>query len=128
MNIGGKIKKLRTERKLSMRELAEQLGITHAHISKLESEKSSPSVDLLQTIADYFSVDISYFFIKQSDLDGFTDNERDLLMEKDLSLESIKEKYNLKIDGRTATDEEIEKVIEYVRALRIINQNKTPKR
>ena len=125
MNIGERIKKLRTERKLSMRELAEKIGITHAHISKLENEKSSPSVDLLQNIADYFNVDISYFFIKDDELDGFTDNERDLLMEKDLSIEAIKEKYNLVIDGRTATDEEIEKIVEYVKALRIMKQNQS---
>jgi transcriptional regulator with XRE-family HTH domain len=125
MNLGGKIKKLREERKLSMRELGERVGVSHAHISKLESGINSPSVDLLQKLADFFDIDITYFFMKQKDLDMFSEIEQELLKERDLSVDSLKEKYNLIIDGKQTTEAEIEKMVEYLRALRIINQKES---
>lgn len=119
MNIGLRLKKLRTERNISMRELAEKLGVTHAHISKVESSKVSPSVDFLQSAADFFGKHISYFFIEGS---SFNDTEKALLFEKDLSLENIKEKYPITIDNKPASDEEIAKMIEHVRILRQIDK------
>jgi len=125
VNIGGKINKLRMEKNLSMRALGERIGISHAHISKLESGINSPSVDLLEKLADFFDVDITYFFIKQKELDSFSDTERNLLKERNLTVKALKEKYNLVIDGKEASDEEIEEMIKYVRALRIMNTNES---
>jgi transcriptional regulator with XRE-family HTH domain len=123
MDIGQKINQLRVEKKLSMRELGEKIGITHSHISKLESGINSPSVELLEKLAQFFDIDISYFFAK--DDEGFTKNERDLIHEQDLALESLKENYNLEIDGKPATNEEIEKMIEYVKIYRLMKQNES---
>jgi transcriptional regulator with XRE-family HTH domain len=111
--IGQKIKMLRTEKKLSMRELGEKVGVSHAHISKLEKGINGPSVDLLEKIAHYFNIDMSHFF---------TENEKDLINERDLSLESLKENYNLEIDGKPATDEEIEEMIKHIKLYRIMKQ------
>lgn len=66
MNIGEAIKKLRLENKMSMRELAERVNVTHAHISKLEGGLTSPSVDFIETLAAFFNVPISYFFEEES--------------------------------------------------------------
>jgi transcriptional regulator with XRE-family HTH domain len=118
MNIGEKIKKLRTDKNIGVRELADDLGVSHAHISKLESGKSGASVEFLEKIAKYFHLHISYFFLDDEDQDPFTKSEQDLLFEKDLSLENIKQNYNLHIDGEPATDEEIEKMLEYIRFIR----------
>ena len=124
MNIGEKIKKLRTRKDLSMRELGEQIGVSHAHISKLESGINSPSVDLLEKLAEYFNIDISYFFSKDEEI--FDKDQQELLYERDLSLEVIRDKYNLEIDGKPATDEEIEKMIEYIKIYRLMKQNESP--
>jgi transcriptional regulator with XRE-family HTH domain len=124
MNIGEKIKKLRTRKDLSMRELGEQIGVSHAHISKLESGINSPSVDLLEKLAEYFNIDISYFFSKDEEI--FDKDQQELLYERDLSLEVIRDKYNLEIDGKPATDEEIEKMIEYIKIYRMMKQNESP--
>lgn len=117
--IGQKINNLRTEKKLSMRELGERIGVSHAHISKLEKGINTPSVDLLEKIAECFNIDVSYFFTKE---ELFTEDENGLLHERDLSLESLKDKYNLEIDGKPATDEEIEEMIKYVKAFRLMKQ------
>jgi transcriptional regulator with XRE-family HTH domain len=124
MNIGEKIKKLRTRKDLSMRELGEQIGVSHAHISKLESGINSPSVDLLEKLAEYFNIDISYFFSKDEEI--FDKDQQELLYERDLSLEVMRDKYNLEIDGKPATDEEIEKMIEYIKIYRLMKQNESP--
>jgi transcriptional regulator with XRE-family HTH domain len=118
MNIGEKIKKLRAEKNIGVRELADDLGVSHAHISKLESGKSGASVEFLEKVAKYFHLHISYFFMEDEEQDQFTKSEKDLLFEKDLSLENIKGNYNLHIDGEPATDEEIEKMLEYIRFVR----------
>jgi transcriptional regulator with XRE-family HTH domain len=120
MDIGQKINQLRVEKKLSMRELGEKIGITHSHISKLESGINSPSVELLEKLAAFFNIDISYFF---SEDEGFTKSESDLLYERELSIESLKKNYNLEIDGKPATDEEIEEMIKYIRYYRFSKQN-----
>jgi transcriptional regulator with XRE-family HTH domain len=125
VNIGQKINKLRTEKNLSMRELGEQVGVSHAHISKLESGINSPSVDLLEKLAEFFHIDISYFFAKEEE-ELFKEGQKDLLFERDLSLELLKGKYNLEIDGKPATDEEIEKMIEYIKIYRLMKQNESP--
>lgn len=121
MDIGAKINKLRLEKKLSMRELGEKIGISHAHISKLESGINSPSVDLLEKLADFFNIDITYFFSNEED-ENFLENESEIIYEHDLSLESLKGKYNLNIAGRPATDEEIEEVIKHIKLYRIMKQ------
>ncbi|MGZ7119963.1 MAG: helix-turn-helix domain-containing protein, partial [Methanobacterium sp.] len=113
--IGLKIKTLRTEKKLSMRELGEKIGVSHAHISKLEKGINGPSVDLLEKIAQCFDIDISYFFSKVEEGD-------EVMYERDLSLESLKHKYNLEIDGKPATNEEIEEMIKHIKLFRIMKQ------
>lgn len=120
MDIGQKINQLRVEKKLSMRELAEKLGISHAHISKLESGINSPSVELLEKLAEFFDIDVSYFFSKEDE--GFTLNESNVLYSTDLSVESLKENFNLEIDGKPASDEEIEEMIKHIRLYRLMKQ------
>ncbi|MBU8770285.1 helix-turn-helix domain-containing protein [Cytobacillus oceanisediminis] len=119
MNIGEKINKLRTEKKLSMRELGEKIGVSHAHISKLESGISSPSMELLKKLSDFFDIDVSYFV---SDESVFTTEEKNVLKEKELSIEHLKEHYNLVIDGKPATEEEIQRMIEHVKLYRLMKQ------
>lgn len=123
MRIGQKVSKLRKDKKMSMRELGEKVGVSHAHISKLESGLNSASLDLLEKIAEYFNIDVSYFFTQ--DEEALSDEEPNIIYERDLSLESLKGKYNLEIDGIPATDEEIEKMVEYIKVLRMINKNQS---
>jgi transcriptional regulator with XRE-family HTH domain len=123
MNIGQKINKLRMDKNLSMRELGDKVGVSHAHISKLESGINSPSVDLLEKLAEYFNIDISYFFISEEEEKMFSESERSLLYDRDLSTESIKKSYKL-IDEIEPTDEEIKMMTDYIKSLRTYAKNK----
>lgn len=61
MNIGEKIKQLRTEKNLTQPQLAEAIGIEQSYLSKLENDKSIPSADIFQAILKAFAIDVSRF-------------------------------------------------------------------
>lgn len=61
MNIGEKIKKLRTDRNLTQPQLAEAIGIEQSYLSKLENDKSVPSADIFQAILRALAVDTREF-------------------------------------------------------------------
>ena len=61
MNIGEKIKQLRTEKNLTQPQLAEVIGIEQSYLSKLENDKSVPSADIFQAIIQALSVDVGTF-------------------------------------------------------------------
>lgn len=52
----------------------------------------------------------------------FTESEGKLITEKELSIEALKDKYNFVIDGKQATDDEIEEMIKHVKLFRIMKQ------
>lgn len=49
--IGEKLKTLRTEQNLSVRQLAEKTGVNISNISRIETGKISPTVDVLDRLA-----------------------------------------------------------------------------
>lgn len=58
MTFGQKLKKLRTDGKLTQEQLADLIYVTRTAISKWETDKGYPSIDSLRAIADFFSVTI----------------------------------------------------------------------
>ena len=61
-DIGIKIKHLRIDKDLSQEQLAEQVGMSREHLSCLECGKYSIHVSNLYKIADFFEIDMKYFF------------------------------------------------------------------
>ena len=66
--IGVHLRELRSRRKLTMRELAARSGVSHATISLVERDKTSPSVDTLAAMLDALGTTLVGFFdeIRQS--------------------------------------------------------------
>lgn len=60
--IGLHIKELRNRRKLTVRELATRSGISHATISLIERDRTSPSVDTLSAMLDALGTTLVGFF------------------------------------------------------------------
>lgn len=58
MEFGEKLQELRKRRGLTQEELAESLYVSRTAISKWESGRGYPSIDLLKEISSYFSVTI----------------------------------------------------------------------
>ncbi|MBI5303412.1 MAG: helix-turn-helix transcriptional regulator [Chloroflexi bacterium] len=54
---GGKLRILRTQRKMTLQELAAALGYTtHSYLSEIEVGKKQPTVNLVLDIAELFQV------------------------------------------------------------------------
>ncbi|WP_321794671.1 cupin domain-containing protein [Caballeronia sp. J97] len=64
LDIGNRLKELRTAHKLSIRGLAEAAGLTHSTIAQIEANKVSPSVSSMKRILNVLNVPLSEFFAK----------------------------------------------------------------
>lgn len=62
VNVGRCLRKLRAERGLSIRALAQQSGLNVNTLSMIENSKTSPSVSTLQQVAAALSAPITAFF------------------------------------------------------------------
>lgn len=67
VDVGSRLKALRTERNLSQRDLAASSGVTNGMISMIEQNKHSPSVATLNRITDALGVSFSDFFSSGSE-------------------------------------------------------------
>jgi len=52
MTVGDRIKELRLLNKMTQSELAERVGLTYVQIGRYEKQKSNPSADVLQRLAE----------------------------------------------------------------------------
>lgn len=62
MSIGRNVRRIRKEKGFSIMDLKEKTGLSKSTISDLENDKSSPTIDTLQKIADALGVDVRDFF------------------------------------------------------------------
>lgn len=63
LQIGLILHRLRSEKGLTLQELAKMTSLTAAYISKLENEKVSPSINTLKKLADALNVSLTEFFV-----------------------------------------------------------------
>lgn len=68
-NVSQRLRELRTQRRLSLRALAERSGLSVNTLSLIENDKSSPSVATLQQAATALGVPISAFFATSADVE-----------------------------------------------------------
>ncbi|MCL2846394.1 MAG: helix-turn-helix domain-containing protein [Firmicutes bacterium] len=57
-----RLKELRTEKGLSLRKMASDLGIHHTSLGDYENSISQPNMEMLLKIAKYFGVTIGYLY------------------------------------------------------------------
>lgn len=74
MAFSSTLKKLREEKGLSQKDIAEYLGITRQAVASYELAKREPDYDVLKKLADYFSVSVDYLLgrAKCRDVDAIT--------------------------------------------------------
>lgn len=83
MNIGEKVKSLRKQSNMSLRELAQNTGLSKTTLSDLENGTKNPSLDTVEKIATAFG-------LTSSDLLQKTDNPEELVSSaKDSSSELL---------------------------------------
>ncbi len=71
VNIGKKIQEYRKLKNLSIKELAEQSGVTSSLLSQLERNLANPSINTLKTIANVLGAPLFSFFMDTGETDSF---------------------------------------------------------
>lgn len=67
ISCGNRIRKIRQQHHLTQEQVAADLHVFHKHLSKIETGKSSGSVELLANIAEYFHVSTDYLLFGKVD-------------------------------------------------------------
>lgn len=79
MNFGERLKDLRTEKKITQQQLAEQIGVSKSVVSFYENRERTPSPDVLIKLAAVFHVSADYLLgierKKSVDVSGLTEEE-----------------------------------------------------
>ncbi|MBD5395115.1 MAG: helix-turn-helix domain-containing protein [Lachnospiraceae bacterium] len=60
MNVADRIQSLRKSKGISQEELADQIGVSRQAVSKWESEQSTPDIEKIILLSDYFEVTTDY--------------------------------------------------------------------
>ncbi len=69
-----RIRDLRIHLKLTQKQFADKLGVSHAYISKIENRKTSITNNFLVNLADTFNIDIARLTNEDHDTSEFSDN------------------------------------------------------
>ena len=104
LELGARLKTLRTKRGLSQTELAKLVGLTSGTISQVESSQIYPSLPALLKIAEVLSVEVSAFFQKSGEFPDPVVFKRDEAIEvrfPNLPVESIKARLLAPFDFET---------------------------
>jgi transcriptional regulator with XRE-family HTH domain len=60
--VGKTIREIRKKQRMTMKEVAEKIGVSESLISQIENDKISPSIDTLLKIAEVLNIDFDYLF------------------------------------------------------------------
>jgi transcriptional regulator with XRE-family HTH domain len=63
--VGAQIRRWRTERGLTLANVAERSGLNLGYLSQIENDKASPSLTCLASLGDALDVPIAWFFIDE---------------------------------------------------------------
>lgn len=83
MNFRTRLKQLRNEKKINQRELANFLKVAPSTISMYESGQREPNFEVLESLADFFNVDLNYLL-------GKSDKTTKLMLENEQKSQGLK--------------------------------------
>ena len=61
--VGGQVKRWRTDRGMTLANVAERTGLNIGYLSQIENDKASPSISCLASLGEALDVPIAWFFI-----------------------------------------------------------------
>lgn len=119
MELHEKIKKLRTENKLSQGELAKSIGVHNAHLSKLEKGQYTPSLEVIKKLAEVFGVTIDYLVSNRENPEEVEIEDKSLYERVKLieSLDNEEKKALMKIIDSMLTKKQISDLLQKTRAV-----------
>lgn len=116
MTLFDRIKKLADERKISITQLQEDLGMSKNYLYKWNVEDANPKIELLKKVADYFNVSIDYL-IGRTNKREIADNDSELFAaEESPKYETLAA--HIKDDVTEDEMDDIKKYIEFLKSKR----------
>ena len=79
MEIGERLRNIRTSKGLSIYKLAQETGISQNHISDLELGRRKPSVETLKRLIVPLGITLSELFNEDTEVSILTEKERELV-------------------------------------------------
>ncbi|MEH7875777.1 helix-turn-helix transcriptional regulator [Bacillus velezensis] len=122
MKMGEAIRRIRKEKKKTLDEVAEAVGITHSYLSRIERDLQQPSIQVIEKIADYLGVHKSYLFFDEESLEKYSEPEKQLLSQKSITIDDLKKLNIVHDNGSKITEEELQMVINYLKELRELKE------
>ena len=89
MKIGKNLRKLREEKGLSLRQLQDEVGISHNTLGAYERDAVQPTIESYFKLIEYFEVPFNYLAYGKEVTEGFIDSELKTLFK---SIEKLKKK------------------------------------
>jgi len=83
--LGKQLKKLRTQKGLTQKQLGEYLHISKSSVGMWESEQRDPDTDMLLTLADFYGVTVDYLLGRETT----TSTQQILIAETIWKIESL---------------------------------------
>ncbi|MFH0822490.1 MAG: cupin domain-containing protein [Pseudomonadota bacterium] len=90
IDVGSRIRVQRKAAKLTLKQLAEKVGCTDAHLSQVENGRVSPSISSLKRIAEALQTKITDFFVE-------SENDEPVVMSPDQRVLITLDRWNAKI-------------------------------
>jgi len=82
MKIGKNLRKLREEKGLSLRQLQDEVGISHNTLGAYERDTVQPTIESYFKLIEYFEVPFNYLAYGKEVIEGFTDSELKALFKR----------------------------------------------
>ena len=108
MTVGERLRELRKEKRKTLRDINDELGISYSNLAAVERGDHGCNASTLNMLANYYNVSIDYILCK-------TDNPKATIIQvadSDGSITSIEYELLDKVKGFTTDD--MQKVFEYV--------------
>ncbi len=95
LHFSERLKQLRTERKLTQRQVAMMVGVTRSTLSTYENQARYPSYDILVSLSRIYGVTTDYLLCKEErqyiDITGLTEEESAAIRQMVYLLQKSKE-------------------------------------
>jgi transcriptional regulator with XRE-family HTH domain len=82
MNLGDRIKEVRTSSNKSLTAFADSLGISKGTLSKMENNKNSPSVTTLVSLSKQYNVNLNWILTSEGEMYIDSSNDSEFYKEK----------------------------------------------
>lgn len=117
--LGKRLKYSREQKGIKQNYAAKTIGVAPSTLAGYESDFRDPDTESLQKMAALYKVSVDWLLGRVKDPEtSLSDGETELFDSIFLDDAEIQKRFNFVIDGRPATEDEINGMIAYIRTLR----------